>query len=63
MAKLSEADRATNRTSARVLAHAAEQEMLRACRDGDAALAAMWRDIADMAWSSVEDGEPVNDQE
>lgn len=59
MAKTNEADRATNRTSARTLALDAEEEMLRACRDGDAALAVMWRDVADVAWSCVEDGEPV----
>jgi hypothetical protein len=59
MAKANEADRTTNRANARALALAAEGEMLRACRAADLELAVLWRDIADVAWSSAEDGEPV----
>lgn len=59
MAKLTQAERTMNRASAKIMAQNAEQEMIKAHAEGDADKAAMWRDIADVAWSSVEDGEPI----
>lgn len=56
---MTQAERTMNRMSAQALAQDAEDEMRRAHDEGDADGAAMWRDIADVAWGCVETGEPV----
>lgn len=59
MAKLTQAERTQNRMYAKTLAQDAEEEMKKAHADGDADKAALWRDIADVAWGAVETGEPI----